>query len=340
VFHTLVLLATSFGLAAADEPRDGTPEGRLLVLKEGKFVFLSPQGKQLAEVPGKADKVSLRDPALSPDGKRVAFVADEQPPIDRDGNYLRHVLVRNLDGKGEPVKIPLRAQNIAWTPDGKLLVVEAASFKEVRERKFTTWLVDPAKGDKTRVELPEGAQVFALTPDGKHFLASTYHTAKKTGHLSLITRDGKTVTPLTDAAQFPGSFAKPRLSSDGSKVLLLDVDPDADPKAMSGGPRFPKLFVLDVKTKTRERVSDVPQNAFVLAFAWSPDSKRLAYSWKRMEPGAPLAFNVDDLKNPKPPTQTESHLTVADASGKNAKTILSAKAPTSQAVTISDVDWR
>jgi hypothetical protein len=116
------------------------------------------------------------------------------------------------------------------------------------------------------------------------------------------------------------------------------VDPDE--KVEKGEQRFARLYVYDLKARKRERVADIPLNGWVFSFAWSPDSRRVAYVWKRLEPGVPLASNLQDLNNPKLHTETETHLTVADADGKNAKTILSAKAPSGPAITLLDVDWR
>ena len=120
-------------------------------------------------------------------------------------------------------------------------------------------------------------------------------------------------------------------------------------KLEEGMTRFPRLYLYDMKTQKRERLVDVALDAFVWEFAWSPDSKRVAYVWKRMEPGVPLAASVDKNGNivgkdgkpdPKIKTETETHLSVADANGKNSRTILSAKAPVGPAMTLMKLDWR
>jgi hypothetical protein len=68
-----------------------------------------------------------------------------------------------------------------------------------------------------------------------------------------------------------------------------------------------------------------------------------------MEPGVPLATGFDKEGNlvgkdgkpdPKIMTETETHLNVADANGKNFKTILSAKAQSGPVVTLMKLDWR
>jgi hypothetical protein len=113
--------------------------------------------------------------------------------------------------------------------------------------------------------------------------------------------------------------------------------------------RFPRLYLYDMRTQKRERLVDVVLDAFVQEFAWSLDSKRVAYVWKRMEPGVPLGATVDEKGNfvdkdgnpdAKSKTETETHLNVADYNGKNSKTILSAKAPAGPVMPLRKLDWR
>jgi Tol biopolymer transport system component len=362
------LLVPSFCIGKAEPPQAGK-EGHILIWKEGKDVVLTPDGKQISEAgsdrkksvvlapDGKLvefaipEKTQLSNPCLSPDGKRVAFIASAAVfEMSGQVNFVRTVYARALEGKDEGTRIEIAAHNLAWTPDGKLLVVEAASMKDAVERKFTTWLVDAGTKEKTRIDLPEGTQVFAATPDGKSFIATTYDATEKKIHLASITRDEKKVTQLTElrlaySANLP--FTRPRLSPDGARILFADIDKEE--KLPEGMTRFPRLYLYDMKTQKRERLADVPLDAFVNEFAWSPDSRRVACVWKRMEPGVPLGAGVDKKGNlvdkdgkpdPKIMTETETHLSVADANGKNSRTILSAKAPVGPAVTLMKLDWR
>jgi dipeptidyl aminopeptidase/acylaminoacyl peptidase len=370
-----LILASLFGLSfcvgKADPPpaADAGKDGRILIWKEGKDILLTPEGKQVSDAAsdrkkyvllspeGKRveipfpDKAVLSDPCISPDGKRVAFVQVVQ--ILGEGGLverIRSAYVRDVEGKGDGTKFEILAQNITWTSDGKLLAVEAASMKDVRDRKFTTWLVDVGTKEKTKIDLPEGAQVFAATPDGKSFIAVTFDATEKKQHLSSISRDGKKVTDLTEIrlsniGGLPAS--RPRLSPDGTHILFADMD--REEKLPEGMTRFPRLYFYDLKTQKRERLVDVPLDAFVWDFAWSPDSRHVAFIWKRMEPGVPLASSIDKKGNivdkdgkpdPKAMTETETHLNVADFNGKNSKTILSAKAPVGPQVTLMKLDWR
>src|SRR5580704_5352952 len=170
----VVALVSSSVLAAPPDADKPAGEGHILIWKEGKQVLLSPEGKALEEFPenrkklrllkpdGKTveipfpEKSRLTDPSISPDGKRVAFIVFEAPPgidrplgRDRQFNFLHNVFVCKPDGAGEGQALGINGQNLAWTPDGKLVVVEAASEKDLYARKFKTWLVDVGTKEKT-----------------------------------------------------------------------------------------------------------------------------------------------------------------------------------------------
>ncbi len=358
----VVALVSISVLAATTDAGNPAGEGRILIWNDGKYVLLSPEGKTLEELPankksfrlltpaGKTveipfpEKSNLTDPAISPDGKRVAFIAPEAPAgRDREFNFLHSVLVVKLDRKGESLTFDIQGQNLAWTPDGKLIVVEAGSMKDVRARNFTTWLVDVETKKKTKLDVPETAQIYSVTPDGKSYIATTYDFDKKQFHVVSISRaDNKTseLTPLAFGIMSPPNFINPRLSPDGSRILFLDIDKEE--KFEKGMLRFPRLYLYDMKTKKRDKLAELALDAFIGEYAWSPDSKRVAYVWKRMEPGVPLANSLDAEGKAKEQkvVETETHLNVADASGKNAKTILSAKGRNGPAITLFKLEWR
>jgi RNA polymerase sigma factor (sigma-70 family) len=318
-----------------------------------KLVFLSPEGKQLADDPAThPENAYLQLPTISPDGKRVAFIANEMSKIGegpQDVNtFHRHVFIRSLTDKDETSKIDITAQNISWAPDGKLLVTEVATSKELRNCEFTNWVVDVEKKEKTRLEMPASTQVFAVTPDGKSFVAVTYQPAEKTQQLSLIDRESKKVTPLTDVhwrpqptvAMLELAGANPKISSDGNRILFQDIDLKEE---LGADKRyFPRLYVYDMTTKKRSRLPEVPLNGQILGYSWSPDSQKVAYVWKRLDPDAPITAKIDRKGNvdPKALIETETHVIVAQADGTKPTTILTVKEKTSFDRPILDLDWR
>jgi Tol biopolymer transport system component len=316
----------------------GVPEG-LIVWKQAKLVFLTAEGKEIKDVPLPVDR-GLVSMAVSPDRKRIAIVANEVPPVDRDGNYMRHVRIWDLAGAGKPSQVDLKAQTLAWTASGNLLVVEAASRKDLQEKKFTTSLVNPTTNKAERLELPAGVQALAAMPDEKSFVARTHDAEKSQSYLDLIGRDGKRIDRMTEVIdrEFGFIFRAPVLSPDGSRLLFMDAD--LKEKLEKDMPRLPQLFVYDIKAKKRVRLADVPLNAFILGYAWSPDSRKVAYAWKRVESGVPIVINSSNKDDPKLNTETESFVVVADANGGNAKTVHSAKGPTGPTITIRDLYWR
>ncbi len=109
------------------------------------------------------------DPALSPDGKQVAFTRDVEGQSD--------IYVRLVDG-GADIRLtetPLSEYSLVWSPDGGRI----AFLREIREAGYCEVLVIPALGGSERRlttidVVGEGAPLFYSgldwSPDGR-FLA-------------------------------------------------------------------------------------------------------------------------------------------------------------------------
>ncbi len=188
--------------------------------------------RNLTNTPGIAE----RDPAWSPDGKRIAYFSDES------GDYALHI--RTPDGKGDIKKIALGSPsffyNPVWSPDSKKIAYS--------DKRLCLWYVDVEKsgagGAPVKVDTDRyiGAPLAkAWSPDSRWI---TYNKQLKS-HLSAVFvygLDTGKATQITDGmsdAQFPafdksGKYLYFTASTDvGLTLMGLDMSSDARPVTRS-----------------------------------------------------------------------------------------------------------
>jgi Tol biopolymer transport system component len=108
------------------------------------------------------------DPALSPDGRRVAYVLKYAHPDDREERYRYDLVLLDADtppedGVGRNL-LPEFNDNIRhprWSPDGAAL-----AFLSNASGSTQLWLLDPASGDARRLTDVKAVVDFDWSPDG------------------------------------------------------------------------------------------------------------------------------------------------------------------------------
>jgi HEAT repeat protein len=126
-----------------------------------------------------------------------------------------------------------------------------------------------------------------------------------------------------------------KLSPDGQRVLYLQIEVPKGKAEHPGALR--KLVVVDVATGNAMPVEGVPLHAYLQEFCWSPDGKRIAYTWREIH-----ASEGSDMHMAVPPARavpTESFLVVCDPDGKHRSTIATAKGANEWTVTIGHLEW-
>ena len=95
--------------------------------------------------------------------------------------------------------------------------------------------------------------------------------------------------------------------------------------------------MVEITTEKATPVQDIPLNADVEGYCWSPDGKRIAYTWRQRH--AELA-KKETLSAEDAAVETEMFLIVADADGSNAKTVASVKTNDARGMPFEAIDWR
>ena len=326
---------------AAKPPGPGT----LIVGRAGACWVLTPDGKRLPDLPIPEKTHARGHAALSPDGVWAAYVVTEGEPLPRepeDKPWPFKVVVRKLDkpDAGKEWDVPAQDVNLRWTADGKKLVAaKMSSFPN--PVAFASVLLDPETGKTETLDLPDNIRVLDCGRDGKTFLVETIEAKTRKSILGLATTGEKEIRTLTEMLGpsylngYSGCTNQGRFSPDGTKVLFTDGDPEQKHAYQWG--LSSKPYLLDVKTGTREAVGEFPENAQATGIAWSPDGKRIAYAWKQLHE---KLLKKGTLDPDEAIVETEAFLVVADADGKNAKTVSSDKGPHAFSTVFGTIDWR
>ncbi|MBN9122047.1 MAG: sigma-70 family RNA polymerase sigma factor [Planctomycetes bacterium] len=309
---------------AARRPPKGP--NRILLRRDNGLFWLDPDGKNEKELHGKKSDFQVSGAQLSPDGTRYAArVHKRQNPDDEPTASL---YVRALDEKEPGTDLGTAPDLYVWSRDGtEIACTEIAEETPERSSDAAHYILNVRTKEKTPLKIPSDHLITGWSPDGKLFLTLQMNDKPAPfARLCLMNRDGSEHKVLTHEKRYTICG---RLSPDGTHALCADM-PLPTPEKGKKAPRL-DLSVIDVTTGKTTEVRDVPLNADLLDFCWSPDGKQIAYMWRQRREGQ----NKEEVFK----LETESHLIVCDPDGRNQKTVLSAKG-TGYGVTLSELDWR
>ncbi|WP_410612682.1 translocation protein TolB [Amycolatopsis sp. lyj-109] len=188
--------------------------------RDGELFFL-PDGASAAQQLTNDDAVDLH-PALSPDGRTVAFASE------RAGS--RKIFVIGVDGQGlrQVTTGPATDDSPSWSPDGTRL-----AFSSTRDDPAGDIYTVPVTGG-TPVRLtadPAADTQPAWGPARIAFTTTRFHPA---GDVVLVADTGGAVTR---AVPDPGDSSEPAWSRDGTRLAFTTraQDPLGDVKQIAGG---------------------------------------------------------------------------------------------------------
>ncbi|MFO0797661.1 MAG: sigma-70 family RNA polymerase sigma factor [Gemmataceae bacterium] len=316
------------GTKAAARPVLKAPN-RILVTLNRAILLIDPDGKSQQRLTSfEPDAGMAFDAKLSPDGTRVAVV---RAVASEPGEQVvrRSLFVFPVNREGEPEDLKVDGEIAFWSSDGtELLVARADGRARGKDRpNFQHQLVNATTGRATAVKLPSDHIVTSWLADGRFVTTRLGGTPDDlTARVFLMNRDGTESKAVTDAKVIiAGGSASP----DGTRMLGQRPVFKAG-QGNRGEAEREDLVLIDVATG-RVTPVEVPPNGALHGYCWSPDGKRIAYTWRQQHKGTP-----DQLAR----TETESRLIVADPDGKNARTVLTAKGPSQWTITLGAPDWR
>ncbi len=220
-------------------------------------------------------------PALSPDGRRVAFGRNTA-----DGASALGVFVVNLDGTGLR-QIDVNGEDPSWSPDGNHLVETRALFDSGATAPYNVglWIVDVGSSSahqitRVGVRCPNACATGAQdgeahwSPDGKRlvFLQESY-TSPEQFSIFTIAADGSNMQRVTPVGM---NVADPDWSPDGKRIVFQSPP---DPSE-----HFPQdiYTILADGTGLTQLTKNLPALPSGLEGAfhpsWSPDGSEIVFS--------------------------------------------------------------
>ncbi len=334
VFHLMALLAgvavlascgsdgndggasPSPGGALPTRVAGGTPasgEGSLIISKpEGLVEYNIKRGRETPLITPDTPSTFFLDPAISPDGARIAYIVQPPPAITnicgsatptpppgaRAGSGCglydagSDVWVANRDGS-DPHVVYAHAQPNQlvrfpqWQDDDTILFVaqEIAVVNGVTTVSYVLERIPAGSGARTRVI--EDVLAFGMSPDRKRLAYA--RLAPQTGEtLNAVDVDGTNEVTLVGIDQNLSPFNVPRYSPDGTKIAFASADQtgarapssayvSAAPLGRAPAPVLDGLpedvWIIDAKGGTPVRVADLKED--LPALAWGPDGQHI-----------------------------------------------------------------
>lgn len=261
-----------------------TPKAKLLAkgqlaftaaveLKDAMYLIAADGSGAPTAIPGSE---GMRDPTLSPDGKRLAFSSNSGEP----GDYDVDIFVMNTDGSGrvritdippgrndeyEDRRMPVN-EGVAWSPNGRWIAFLSYDLDDF-DGNGSIYLVEPDGSGLLQLTDSASQPMFVGTvlswSPGSDRIAFV-SGAEGQRDISLINADGSGLINLTDD---PGDYYWPAWSPDGKQIAFVS-------RSDEGQGDF-DVYVVSADGTGRRRLADTREDDWQPT--WSPDGQSLIF---------------------------------------------------------------
>jgi mono/diheme cytochrome c family protein/Tol biopolymer transport system component len=214
---------------AMASPRAREPLPPLVFARQGNLWHSDGSGAAPKRLTSLGAEIFAEHPAVSPDGRQVAFIASSPGPLTATLPVsITTLYLMNADGSGlHALWRPSRGWLAlpTWAPGGQALYVGYSDLRSDPQAPVSDWLfeivrVDAATGERRRA-LVDGRDP-AITRDGA--LMAYLHYDKDNAALSLhvAAPDGSHDRTVIAAGAFAAFYA-PRFSPDGTWIIVAAI---------------------------------------------------------------------------------------------------------------------
>jgi len=212
------------------------------------------------------NSTSSSDPAYSPDGHRIAFIAGGTPGgtnqvfvMDADGQNVRQVTT-SATAKQDPT----------WAPDGNTIAYSANSFDVDGQTDLEIWAVNADGSGARQITSNTFPDTYpAWSPDGSTIAFVSTRPGDTNRNIYVMGADGSGQTNITpNTATFSAHDDDPAWSPDGTRIAFVHTN-----EGLGGGP--PAIWTMGPDGSAKANLTNNPNVSYTTP-AWSPQGDKLA----------------------------------------------------------------
>jgi eukaryotic-like serine/threonine-protein kinase len=249
--------------------------GLVILLGAGAWVWYTFMGPALHQSP-QPKLVSLTTypgsqfaPALSPDGKQVAFSWDGE----QGGNFNIYM---KLVATGDPVPLTTSLANEgspAWSPDGQYI-----AFYRETARGMAIMMIPALRGAERKLGESNAEDLFigrrvelglSWSPDGKYLAIVDRASQQDTNGIFILSVETGEKRPLTPLTKGHTADIQPSYSPDGKALAFVATFTE-------GALYVLPITTTGIPTQQPRRLTD--DNYSVTGLGWTADSRHIAFS--------------------------------------------------------------